>query len=244
MSLLDKLINEVCYFSIDISKLPFAKLDLNFDKKVAYARVINPEIYLGFSGPLLAGVYDYFTDKVDKNLDEIKSHDFFFNQVQTFRPRVRGFCKWTFIGSQAMSTLNIPQDLPHMGIGRMDKNEDDIVTYYKNGVYAPGMGDNFYSKTQFKNVKHLEGTTFVSQWELLLIICAELIHRSWREFTDEQLSEKLMLLIEPEAWNQFDEREKSVAIKDFIYYCRRTPYCDIPKRYREKAINEVDALNA
>ena len=231
---------EVCYFCFDTKFIPAKAAGLNFDKKYGYARMLNQEAHLGFSsGYYLCGIYDYFTDTIVKDINEIKKHDFIMNQKFCFPPDLRGEYKWIFIGSEPMSVLNIPDELPHITNSSRYKNED-IVTYGRNGVYVPGMGHLFH--TEYKNVKHLEGTEIITPNNIIFDLYTELLKQTRIPYTDEELWEKMLLITLPSELVGYSESRKQRIFRDFKHLFEGPIYKDIPRKYREKSISVVDNL--
>lgn len=238
----DRLLNEICYFYFNIEDIPFKEAGIIFDKKIAYVRMLNPVAYVGYtSGYYLSGVYDFFTDKPVLDIAEIKKHDFFFGEVFSFDPLLRGAHKAVFIGSEPWENV----DLPHFAGGHFKNQDNDIVSYYTDGFDAPTRwGNIIYNapETEYKNVKHLHRKTIHTFANLKLFIYIEFLKRQQKGLSDEQLIEKWELCWKDaqEERKKMPERQVEILKRDFILEYRKLPYNEIPKQYRGKAINEVE----
>ena len=232
---------DICYFCFETKFIPAKEADLTFDKKYGYARILNQEAYMGDNaGYYLCGIYDYFTDTVVKDIGEIKTHDFIMNQKLCSPPMLRGEYKWIFIGSEPMTTLNLPEDLPHLTGAGSNYKDEDIVRYGRNGIYVGGMGSLY--KTEYKNVKHLEGKEIITPLNIIFDLYTELLKQTKIPYTDEELLEKLILMGGQKDWSEYSEARRQSIFRDFKYQFSRPVYRDIPKKYREKSISAVDHL--
>jgi len=244
MNITQLLKTEICYFSFELNTLPPDEVNelIGEKTKFGYARMLNPVYYLGYtSSEYLCGIYDFFSSEQKNNIEDIKGYPFLFNQKLTFPPDLRGRYKWRLVGSELQSRLNLPDELPHMITSHLHK-DDEIVSYYKNGVYAVSVGlGQAVNETQFKNLKHLGEKSIESTRYLIQYIYAELLKRKNNNYSPEELFNKLeKFLRNVDEWENLTERDKKNVFSDFIKLMHRPVYRSIPEKYREKAINEVD----
>ena len=243
MKVKELLKSEICYFCFETDLIPAKAAGLNFNNKFGYARVLNPYHYMGHDpNYFICGVYDYFTNDIVHDIGDIANHDFIMNQKSMFPPILRGEYKWKFIDCEPMTKLKMPDDLPHMISSHFNHKDGDVTTYYKNGIYAPavGMGE-WKHQAEYKFLKHLEETDFVSSLSIITNLYAELLKQTRVQFKDEELLEKF-ILIAPTEWENASEHSRKNMFRLFKRRFSQPLFRDIPARYREKAINEVDRI--
>lgn len=245
MSIKEKLLTEICYFYFEIKEFPFKEAGIDFKFRYGYARILNQKAYLGYqSGYYLLGIYDFFTNEPVKDINKIKRQDFVMNQSLAAPPPLRGEDKWILIDTEPQKILNIPYDLPHM-VGSHLYEDNDVVYYYKNGIYASsiGFGVEAPKVTQFSNVKHLEEKSICGVYQVLhRHFYIELLKTQLPNLTDDELKEKMLLMLGKETWEKMDTREKKVELRSFLMRYKQPLYRNIPIKYREKAKNEVDKI--
>lgn len=240
MKLKDRLNADVCYFAFSLDSIN-ADPDVALEANWGYARVLNPLYIQGYSELyLLCGVYDFFTEKLTKDIRYIREHDFIMNQMLCFAPKVRGVNKWSFLGSEPVDSLKMPLNLPDM-TNALSSDPKNLVTYYRNGVYLifPGIGQKIY-KTAFENVSHLESTEMRTHENIILELYAELLKNTNKQLSDEELLRKFINFGEGEKeWLQFSDREKDSYFNAFKLVYQKVAYKSIPAAFRERAKNEI-----
>lgn len=238
MGLIDSLKKEVCYFRFELNENLLKELNLDCNKKYMYARMFNHGArHNVFFGLFMCAVYDFFTENPLKEIKAFIEKDFLFNQKISLKPPSKGALKWTLIDKKPLSTFHLEKALPHMVFTHFVENDNDIVNYFKDGIYDFYPNTKRYS-TEYKNLKHLEDEGYTDTFQIRENVYLELIKRQNKNHTEKELK-KMLIAIKGDEWGKMNERQKRIALRDFLFIYKQPLYKDIPKKYRERAINEV-----
>jgi len=237
MKITERLKTEICYFYFDISFVPFQEAGIDFKGKFAYLRILNQLAYVNeFTGYYICGLYDFFSEEPIKDILMIKQHDFVINQRLMLQIKVTGKDKFHFIGSEPWQNV----DLPHMISGTTGKKDKDLTMYYTEGFYAPTVGKKT-PETYVENVKHLGENEIAVPGDICIDLFCELIKRTNKKFSEKELHDLFIFTLKHFAFvdGELTPKMQEVHFRSFKRIMDKPSFQSIPKKYREKAINEV-----